>query len=131
MNVLRSLFLPQTPLPLSLDESSESLSICAASWNVAAINNNPFEFWVHCPDEQYNEFMNRVEDIMQTTDKDFNIIDIFTDERFNDLEEEMCRAGVEGSLAFGFQNTGAERQSADSSKTGISETSDSSPCRTE
>ena len=67
---------------------------------MAAINNNPFEFWVHCPDEQYNEFMNRVEDIMQTTDKDFNIIDIFTDERFNDLEEEMCRAGVEGSLAL-------------------------------
>ena len=32
-----------------------------ATWNIAAVNNNPFEYWITHDDAQYNELMKRVQ----------------------------------------------------------------------
>jgi hypothetical protein len=29
----------------------------ATTWNIAAVNNNPFEYWVTHPDKAYNKLM--------------------------------------------------------------------------
>ena len=62
--------------------------IKAATWNTAAINNNPFEIWVTYPGETYNNFMKNVEDVMDNQE-DFSINTAFTDSMFSDLVKEM------------------------------------------
>ena len=36
-------------------------TVNVATWNVAAINNNPFEYWITHSDKQYNELMDAVQ----------------------------------------------------------------------
>ena len=36
-------------------------TINVATWNVAAINNNPFEYWITHSDEEYNALMEAVQ----------------------------------------------------------------------
>ena len=35
-----------------------------ATWNIASVNNNPFEYWVSHPDPAYNELMEGVQDFI-------------------------------------------------------------------
>ena len=61
----------------------------AASWNVAAVNNNPFEYWVTSTDPNYNVVMEGVQNFVSDPGRDFQVNRIFTDEMFADLVQEM------------------------------------------
>ena len=67
------------------------------TWNIAAPNNNPFEFWVAHNNEEYN-------DLMLTLQKHINnpkcfeieIRCIFTDEMYLELRQQLAGQGVSG-----------------------------------
>ena len=67
----------------------------AATWNVAAINNNPFEYWVTYPEDAYNEFMQGVEDILHDNTQDVVVHSIFTDVMFSELVQDMRNCNIE------------------------------------
>ena len=69
------------------------------TWNIAAINNNPFEYWITNKDENYNRIMNKVSAFIEHPDeKDTLVSEIFTDRMFDQLEESMIAAGWDGIL---------------------------------
>ena len=62
----------------------------AASWNVAAINNNPFEYWITYESDSYHEIMEAIQNIIiEPGDYDVPISDVFTDDMFADLKKQM------------------------------------------
>jgi hypothetical protein len=63
--------------------------ISTATWNVAGINNNPFEYWVTYPDPVYNQFMQAVEQLVGDADEDLTVNSIFTESMFLELLDEM------------------------------------------
>jgi hypothetical protein len=75
----------------SIDKSN---SLLVATWNVAAINNNPFEYWVTYPKDEYNEFMMDVEEFIASDDKDPILDQIFTSEMFSELLDEMREQNI-------------------------------------
>jgi hypothetical protein len=64
-----------------------------STWNIAAINNNPFEYWVTFPDEVYNKFMQGVERFLSTATEDFLVNTVFSDAMFSELIDmlECCK----------------------------------------
>ena len=79
----------------SASAPAASLAIC--SWNMAAINNNPFEYWLTHTDPEYATLMEKVEDFMQSPgDKDVPVEAIFTQEMFDKLDTHMTKQGWEG-----------------------------------
>jgi hypothetical protein len=64
-------------------------TVHAATWNVAAINNNPFEYWVTYADDEYNKFMIDVENFLISENEDVPVNRIFTEAMFLELIEEM------------------------------------------
>lgn len=79
---------------------SNRLPLCLASWNIAAINNNPFEYWMTHPDRRYNAlmtgFMGTIED---PGERDRPVHQVFTDGMWEELKAEMEGAGFEGVAA--------------------------------
>jgi hypothetical protein len=57
------------------------------TWNVAAINNNPFEYWITMEDPAYGKMLSDVEALMQGAggSADVRIVEIFTDQMFDEL----------------------------------------------
>ena len=43
-----------------------SSNLEALTWNMAAINNNPFEYWITAEDASYNQLMKDVSAFIQT-----------------------------------------------------------------
>ena len=76
------------------DKRVQTLSVCLSSWNVAAVNNNPFEYWVSCADESYNVFMSKVEDLMLDAENDTAIHNIFSDSMFEALQARTSKADI-------------------------------------
>ena len=77
--------------------SSRGKHIKAATWNIAAINNNPFEYWITNKDVSYNRIMTEVSAYIDNPGiNDVPVKDIFTDEMFSELEESMRNAGWAG-----------------------------------
>ena len=70
-------------------QSANTDLIKLATWNVAAINNNPFEYWVTYPGEEYNHFMVDVERFMSNIENDVPVKTVFTDEMYLQLVAEM------------------------------------------
>lgn len=67
------------------------------SWNIAAVNNNPFEYWIAHPDPAYNQLMRDVQAfINQPGDRDVAVCDVFTDAMFAELVVDMEALGWEG-----------------------------------
>ena len=75
-------------------DSSNALSFTVATWNIAAINNNPFEYWVSYTDSSYNEFMQKVEMVLTDSSFDVYVNEIFTDQMFAELIEELKILGI-------------------------------------
>eukprot|EP00292_Cryptomonas_paramecium_P002386 CAMPEP_0113730054 /NCGR_PEP_ID=MMETSP0038_2-20120614/42943_1 /TAXON_ID=2898 /ORGANISM="Cryptomonas paramecium" /LENGTH=1270 /DNA_ID=CAMNT_0000662067 /DNA_START=60 /DNA_END=3874 /DNA_ORIENTATION=- /assembly_acc=CAM_ASM_000170 len=67
-----------------------------ATWNIAAINNNPFEYWVTYADAEYIDFMRGVEKLLGQDDRAV-VEDGFTETMFRDLINELRGLEV-GSL---------------------------------
>jgi len=78
---------------LKMKASGRKLSI--STWNVAAINNNPFEYWITVADNPgYEKLMIDVENFIENPgEKDIPVSQIFTDGMFDTLEAEMQRIG--------------------------------------
>ena len=64
--------------------SSSDLHI--ASWNMAAINNNPFEYWITYDDADYNHLMQKVQEFINDPgENDVAVASVFTQEMFNQV----------------------------------------------
>ncbi len=62
----------------------------ALTWNIAAINNNPFEYWITADDPSYNTLMSKVSKFIESPgDADVTIGSIFSDSMYDKLEERM------------------------------------------
>lgn len=74
-------------------------TIRVLTWNIAAINNNPFEYWITNKDENYNRIMTEVSAFIEHPgEKDTLVKEIFTDRMFDELEESMLAAGWDGII---------------------------------
>jgi len=67
------------------------------SWNIAAINNNPFEYWISHDDAAYNSLMSDVEEFIRNPgDSDVPVHEVFTDVMFAELAKRMTAHGWDG-----------------------------------
>lgn len=71
------------------------------SWNMAAVNNNPFEYWISSKDKAYNKMMDDVAAFIENPgSKDVEVKEILTPARFTQLEQLMTQADMpESSIA--------------------------------
>mmetsp|Transcript_46544 Transcript_46544/g.131032 ORF Transcript_46544/g.131032 Transcript_46544/m.131032 type:complete len:621 (+) Transcript_46544:107-1969(+) len=69
--------------------------LAITSWNIAAINNNPFEYWItYRENEEYEKLMINVEKFLEEPgDKDVPINKVFTEEMFSKLDTRMTGVG--------------------------------------
>ena len=82
---LESALDPETAKPISL-----------ATWNIAAVNNNPFEYWISGTDE-YNNLMNGFAEFITTPgDRDIPVSKVFTPQMWTDLRLTMEDIGWSG-----------------------------------
>ena len=74
------------------------IALRAMTWNVAAINNNPFEYWIEHPDPAYNEMMAAVgamiADPASFPEVDRPLGELFTDEMWQELKVCIISIGV-------------------------------------
>lgn len=65
-----------------------------ATWNVSAVNNNPFEYWTGHDDEFYSQLMVEVERFVETpAERDVPVCQVFTDAQVADLKATMQAEG--------------------------------------
>ena len=85
------------PVP-SFEEERARGRLRSLTWNIAAINNNPFEYWITSDNPTYNELMQSVSmRIMSPTSKeDATVGSVFTDSMMQQLADLMRNAGFEG-----------------------------------
>ncbi len=80
-----------------LSFAKEEGTIRALTWNIAAINNNPFEYWITSDDPSYNTLMSKVSHFIESpAEGDVPISSVFSDAMYNELEEHMKAAGWTG-----------------------------------
>lgn len=72
-------------------------SLSVATWNIAAINNNPFEYWItYDENPEYERIMTKIEEFLENPGpKDVEVNKVFTEEMFGRLEERMGKVGWE------------------------------------
>ena len=71
--------------------------IKAVTWNIAAVNNNPFEYWITNEDLNYNKIMSAVSAYIDSPgDMDIPVNEVFTDEMFDELADLMTAANITG-----------------------------------
>ena len=76
---------------------SRGKHVKAITWNIAAINNNPFEYWITNKDAGYNRIMSEVAAYIDNPgNNDIPVKEIFTDQMYSELEESMSNAGWTG-----------------------------------
>lgn len=82
--------------------AKEPGAVACVTWNVAAVNNNPFEYWVSHDDSSYLELMADVQRFIDepTADQDVEVCAVFPEALFEELAESM---GAEGWV--GIQET--------------------------
>lgn len=69
---------------------SSASSLAITTWNIAAVNNNPFEYWINFPDDQrYGQLMTSVQDFMSNPGEDVSIESVFSDAKFLELSKLM------------------------------------------
>eukprot|EP00287_Rhodomonas_sp_CCMP768_P002872 CAMPEP_0196735566 /NCGR_PEP_ID=MMETSP1091-20130531/13963_1 /TAXON_ID=302021 /ORGANISM="Rhodomonas sp., Strain CCMP768" /LENGTH=544 /DNA_ID=CAMNT_0042079217 /DNA_START=1 /DNA_END=1635 /DNA_ORIENTATION=- len=80
-----------------LRDGQERKEVHVVSWNVAAVNNNPFEYWITHHDPAYNELMDGVQDFLDNPGaRDVEVHEVFTDKMFNQLLCDMIDANIAG-----------------------------------
>jgi hypothetical protein len=69
--------------------------ISVATWNIAAINNNPFEYWItYKENPNYEDIMAKVEQFLESPgSKDVPVSDVFTEDMFSKLDERLKGVG--------------------------------------
>jgi len=66
-----------------------------ATWNIAAINNNPFEYWItYKENPDYERLMVDVESFIENPgDKDVAVSQVFTQKMFDELDQRLTGVG--------------------------------------
>ena len=60
------------------------------TWNIAAVNNNPFEYWITHPDPEYNALMKSVQELIDSPGlNDVRLDQIFTNAMVSEFMENM------------------------------------------
>mmetsp|Transcript_13349 Transcript_13349/g.32435 ORF Transcript_13349/g.32435 Transcript_13349/m.32435 type:complete len:549 (-) Transcript_13349:292-1938(-) len=66
----------------------------AITWNVAAVNNNPFEYWITHDDPAYNTLIDGVQDFIDNPGaRDVAVGDLITDGMIKELFEDFAKKG--------------------------------------
>jgi hypothetical protein len=82
---------------MSADEPDSGRVLRVATWNVAAVNNNPFEYFITHHDPAYNELMADFEAFIDSPgDGDVTVGEIIDDAMFEELVAEMRAHGIDG-----------------------------------
>jgi len=90
--IVAAVFLPRLP-PLVPPLGG----ISAATWNISAANNNPFEYWIQHQDQQYNLLMAGIEDFIEAPGgRDVPVSSIFREGWFLELKTLMEAEGWRG-----------------------------------
>jgi len=73
-----------------------------ATWNIAAINNNPFEYWITTKENpDYEKLMINIENFLEKPgDKDVPVSKVFTEEMFTSLEGKMDKVGWDSVRSY-------------------------------
>lgn len=93
-----------TPDPSVASMASKGLATMLAArrrlsittWNVAAINNNPFEYWITVPDHpDYEKLMVDIEQFIDhpSADQDVTVQQVFTQSMFEKLDQRFVNVG--------------------------------------
>lgn len=83
--------------PHSSSHSASKTQLSVASWNLAAVNNNPFEYWIAHKDPEYNRLMKGVQQFIDDPkEMDVPIHKVFTQEMFDELIDRMATQNWEG-----------------------------------
>jgi len=101
---------PAAPDPALLETARQGMVAMAASkrqlqvatWNIAAINNNPFEYWItYDENPEYEILMTKIEKFLESPgDKDVPVSAVFTEDMFSDLEKRMDGAGWDSVRSY-------------------------------
>jgi len=80
---------------LGMSSGPASRRMQVTTFNVAAINNNPFEYWLSMPENPaYEDLMGKVEDFLENPgDKDVPVNKVFTQEMFDKLDARLTGVG--------------------------------------
>ena len=82
----------------TLREWTESGELNLVTWNIAAINNNPFEYWITHEDADYNKLMIDVQEFISSPGtRDVPVGDVFTPAMWAELKQEMSTRGWSGA----------------------------------
>ena len=74
-------------------QTTKMEQLYVATWNVGAINNNPFEYWLTIPDDPaYGDLLSKVESLIKDVPakKDVLVSQIFTEQMYAKLKTEMA-----------------------------------------
>jgi hypothetical protein len=67
------------------------------TWNIASINNNPFEYWVTHHDPEYNSLMKSVQELIDRPgQRDVQLGQIFSNDMVSELMDDMKVNNLEG-----------------------------------
>jgi len=101
---------PVAPDPNLLEAARLGLSNMAAAkrkleistWNIAAINNNPFEYWItYDENPEYENIMTNIEAFLEDPgEKDVKVSSVFTEEMFSELEKRMDGVGWDNIRSY-------------------------------
>ena len=69
--------------------------LAVTTWNIAAINNNPFEYWItYKENPEYEKLMINIENFLENPgDKDIPVKNVFTEEMFTKLDKRLTGVG--------------------------------------
>lgn len=75
--------------------ASAGRKIAVTTWNIAAINNNPFEYWItYKENPEYEKLMINIEKFLENPgDKDIPVKEVFTEEMFSKLNKRLSDVG--------------------------------------
>lgn len=74
---------------------SAGRKLSIATWNIAAINNNPFEYWItYKENPKYEELMLKVEQFLENPgSEDVAVSSVFTETMFSQLDTRFKDVG--------------------------------------
>ncbi len=74
---------------------SAGRKLSVTTWNIAAINNNPFEYWItYKQNPAYEKLMIDIENFLENPgDKDIPVSNVFTEEMFAQLDKRLTGVG--------------------------------------
>jgi len=80
-----------------LREWTDASQLQLVTWNIAAINNNPFAYWITHKDEDYNKLMVDVQEFISSPgERDVPVKQVFTPAMWADLKQLMAARGWAG-----------------------------------